>query len=139
MEIQTKQQINQSIKTKKHKKIKNTFSMIALITLLGIIIWFGVEFYGTYNNPTLEGEWVSEETGQTVEFMDNGHILVDYIETGSYIIISPNIMEYTIEGQKFNMYYKLEQRNLIWGVDGEENERFERKQQWFDLGLDISF
>lgn len=138
MEIQTNEQIEQPAKNKRYKKIKNTVIIILVVILLGFSIRFGIKFYEIYNNPTLIGEWISEETGKTIEFVDNGQVLVDYMEVGSYIITTPNKMEYTTQGQTFNMHYKLEQRSLIWGIDEEEYERFERKQQWFDLGLDIS-
>ncbi|HHT97329.1 MAG TPA: hypothetical protein GXZ90_05490, partial [Clostridiales bacterium] len=105
MEIQTNEQIEQPTKNKRYKKIKNTVIILLFVILLGFSIQYGIKFYEVYNNPTLIGEWISEETGKTIEFVDNGQVLVDYMEIGSYIITSPNKMEYTTQGQTFNMHY----------------------------------
>jgi len=137
MEIQTNEQIEKPTKSKRYKRIKNTITIILVVMALAFSVKYGMKFYEIYNNPALVGEWVSVETGQTIEFVNNGQVLLDYIEVGSYIITNPNTMEYTTEGQTFNMYYKLEERSLKWGIDEKEYERFDRKQQWFDLGLDI--
>ena len=143
MEIQTNQQPREPQERKQPKKtrvcrrFRKSCIVVLLTALLGISIRSGVKFYDSYQNPLLEGEWISSETGINVEFTKNGKVIVDQVEIGSYVITAPDSMVYHIEDQVFNMHYGLNQRSLIWGIVGEEEEIFERKQEWDHLGLDI--
>ena len=131
MELQTDRQTQDSKQAKKirrRRKIGKPF--IALLLIFSI--WGGVELYHWYNNPSIEGEWVSHETGKIVEFTKTGKVKVDREEAGDYLITAPDTMVYYIEDQEFNMHYELGQRILTWGIDGEE-EQFKRKESWLGL------
>lgn len=112
--------------TKQKKSISTKIRAIVLIVMIGIITWKGLEFNKTYNNPLIIGKWISNETGKEVEFTQDGMVNVDKIKAGDYIISSPNLLVYDIEGYTFEMNYKINQRSLVWGIPGAE-EKFERK------------
>ena len=140
MELQTNGQPHDRKLPKKKKsrrKFRKYYRVILLAAVLGVSISSGVEMYNRYNNPSIEGEWISSETGRTVEFTKSGKVKVEQVQIGTYIMTAPDSMVYHIEDQEFDMYYKLNKRSLIWGIIGEEEELFERKQQWGHFGLDI--
>ena len=118
-------EVSEGSKKKKRKKLAMIITII-FISMLGMIAWVGIEFSKVYNTPELIGVWVSSETGKEVEFTDNGSVIVDKIKTGAYTITSPGFLLYDIEDHTFEMTYKLEGRELLWGIKGEEEE-FARK------------
>ena len=131
MELQTNSQPQdrkQRKKKKSYKKFRKYYIVILLAVVLGVSISNGVEMYNRYNNPSIEGEWISSETGKTVEFTKSGQVKVEQVQLGTYIMTAQDSMVYHIEDQEFNMYYELNKRSLIWGIIGEEEELFERKQ-----------
>lgn len=98
---------------------------IFVITLLCICTLYG---YERYSNPTLQGKWQSEETGETVTFTKEGKVILDGTSSPAiYEKIAPGKMLYTIDGKVFHMNYELEGRQLSWGVEGENLEIFMRK------------
>lgn len=130
MELKTNQQPQERKQPKKSRvcrKFKKSCKTLFLTVVLGISIWGGIESYKEYQNPSIEGRWVSDETGKTIEFTESGEVKVDKVQTGTYLINAPDMMAYHIEGHEFNMYYELNKRNLTWGVIGEEEELFKRK------------
>ena len=72
------------------------------------------------------GKWISQETDKEVEFTVDGMVNVEGVKTGEYVIKSPDLLIYNIENHTFEMHYKIENRNLVWGLVGEE-EKFDRK------------
>ncbi|HHX59915.1 MAG TPA: hypothetical protein GX707_04125 [Epulopiscium sp.] len=111
------------------KQKKSNISIIItsiFIIIIGIVVREGISFNKTYNNPSMIGQWLSQQTGKVVEFTDVGIVNVDQIKAGEYSIKSENLLVYTIEGHTFEMNYKIEKRNLTWGLAGEE-EKFDRK------------
>ena len=110
------------MKSRKRKKIR----LLVILTIL-VIVGIGTANLANnyYNNNSLVGHWVSEETGKTVTFTEDGRVEVDKIKTGDYIISSVGSMVYIIEDHTFDMSYQVDGRNLIWGID--EEEKFKRK------------
>ncbi len=100
--------------------------LIGLIILGGIIMGISNAFLGQYNNPTIIGEWTSQETGKVVEFTRNGMVNVDGVKIGDYTVGSPKHITYEIEGHIFEMDYTIADRKLSWGLPGEQ-EIFDRK------------
>lgn len=130
MEIETKKQIKNRQRIKKSRrcrKLRKSCIISIAVFVLGGFIWCGIQGYSLYHNPTIEGKWVSQETGCTVEFTRRGAVEVDRKEIGTYNITAPNTMTYQIENHIFKMDYKINQRNLIWKIAGEEDEIFNRK------------
>lgn len=113
--------------TRKKARKYNTFRILAatiFLTFIAVGSLYGVE---RYNNPPLEGEWQSVETGEVVKFAKDGLVIIE--ENGytpKYSIISPNKMAYTIDDKDFTMQYFIEGRTLKWGIEGQELEEFER-------------
>lgn len=77
-------------------------------------------------NITLQGTWQSEETGQILTFTSDGNVdIKGNLSNGIYHIISPNTMEYTVDGKTFQMIYHIEDRKLYWGLDEMSLESFQ--------------
>lgn len=111
---------------KKRRKKGIIRCLIALSIIMGLLAWAVLSVAQPYNNPPLIGKWVSLETGKTVEFTEEGWVNVDDMKIGDYSIKEANTMIYQVDGHDFEMYYNIEERNLIWGLKGQE-EYFERK------------
>lgn len=76
-------------------------------------------------NVTLQNTWRSEETGQILTFNENEQVEFEgNLGDGIYHILSPNTMEYTIDGKTFKMIYRIEKNKLYWGIDEEHLECF---------------
>ncbi len=105
-----------------NKKIMLIIGSIGLM----IIICFGVlKFMDGYQHITLQSTWQSEETSQVLTFTSDGRVKFNgNLPSGTYYIISPNKMEYTINGQTFQMVYKIEEQKLYWGLDEQSMERY---------------
>lgn len=116
-------------KKKKVKKVKRKRRIIRatiFAMIVGAILGIGLEFKRQYNNPPLVGTWISRETDKEVEFTQDGRVNVDKIEIGAYVIALPDLIIYEIEGQTFEMNYRISNRNMVWSLLGEE-EIFDRK------------
>lgn len=114
--------------TKKNQWQLKTILMLVFIVGVLVVSFFVLDFTADYENPTLVGKWVSTETGATIKFTADEHVnLSTSTLTGTYHIISPNTMEYTIDGLTFTMIYRIEDRYLYWGINEETLECFKRK------------
>lgn len=115
-------------KRPRRRKLKKSaiVIMIVFMMVIGGGAFFIADFFEGYNNPPIIGEWVSEDTGKVVEFKSNGLVKVDGEKAGTYEITSPALITYEIEGHTFHMPYAINERHLVWGLPGEE-ENFERK------------
>ena len=114
--------------TTKHNKHLKRFWMFILIVSVLAISFLILETTNDYENPSLIGKWVSTETGITIKFTKDERVIISASSlTGTYHIISPNTMEYTIDGLTFTMFYRIEDRYLYWGMNEEALECFKRK------------
>lgn len=119
---------NQNKYTKKNQtQLKIVFMLVFIVGVLAVS-FFVLDFTSTYENPGLVGKWVSTETGESIKFTEDEHVkLSSSTLTGTYHIISPNTMEYTIDGLTFTMFYRIEDRYLYWGMNEETLECFKRR------------
>ena len=46
---------------------------------------------------------------------------------GTFVLLAPNRLSYTIDDKVFEMYYTLEGRTLKWGMSEDVCEVFKRK------------
>lgn len=84
-------------------------------------------------NVTLQNTWQSKETGQILTFNSNGSIDIKGKSLGGiYHIISPNTMEYTVDGKTFQMIYHIVDRTLYWGLNDRALESFQLVTNSFD-------
>lgn len=114
--------------TAHHNKHHKKLWMFLLIISVLAVSFLVLKSMNYYENPTLIGKWVSTETGDTIKFTEDENVKVSASSlTGTYHIISPNTMEYTIDGLTFTMYYRIEGRYLYWGMNDEALECFKRK------------
>lgn len=115
----------QQRKNKKAKSISRILIGTVCLLGLGSGALYTLE---AYNNPSLVGKWVSDETGELVVFNEDGTVSVaGEIDSPTYQKLTPNKMLYHIEGKQFEMYYNLEGRTLVWGMNEENTESFTRK------------
>ncbi|WP_054742977.1 hypothetical protein [Cellulosilyticum ruminicola] len=114
--------------TKKNHIWFKAILMLAFIAGVLVASFFILNFTAAYEQPTLVGTWVSTETDASVKFTEDEHVkLSTSTLIGTYHIISPNTMEYTIDGLTFIMSYHIEGRYLYWGMDEETLECFKRR------------
>ena len=118
--------MNTKTNLRQRKSKRPVIILTALIIIVVLTVKGVMEFRGHYNNPSLLGEWVSEETGKTIKFTEKGIVNVDDLKTGQYIIESPGLIIYEVEGHTFEMTYDIKQRTLLLGLVGQE-EKFEIK------------
>ena len=98
-------------------------SIFLIIVSVLVISFFVLSFVHHYEEPKLIGRWVSTETGVTVKFTKGEKVTISTSPlTGTYHIISPNTMEYTIDDLTFTMYYHIEDRSVYWGLTEAEAE-----------------
>lgn len=116
-------QIKTNIRFKEPRPFLKPVIALLILLVIGTGLIIGVKNY--YDNISIIGKWTSLVTGAVVEFEENGIVKVNNVETGDYVISSPELMIYNIEGHSFEMNYKVEGRELIWGLVG-EGEKFER-------------
>lgn len=92
--------------------------MISGLCLVIILSFLILKVIYSHQNLSLESTWQSEETGQVLTFLSNGNVeLNGNLPIGIYHIISPNKMEYTIEGHTFITIYEIKNKKLYWGID----------------------
>lgn len=104
---------------------KKTLILIALCLILAICFIFLKIMYNR-QNITLQNTWQSTETGQILSFNVDGSVDIKGKSLNSvYHIISPNRMEYTVDGKTFQMTYRIEDTTLYWGLSEMSLERFE--------------
>jgi len=102
--------------------------ILVFCVVLFMIIAFGI-LYWTYKNqaPSLTHKWQSDETGVILTFTNEGTVTFENdLPNGSYHIMSPNTMEYTIDNKTFLMFYRIEKDKLYWGVNEDALESFSR-------------
>lgn len=113
-----------SIKKSTVKKIIGAL----VILFLGIILCFcALGFIYSLQDASLQNTWKSDETGRILTFTDEYVELKGVSSKGMYHILSPNTMEYTINGKTFKMNYYIEENKLYWGIDQEHMECFSKK------------
>lgn len=114
--------------TTKHYRPQKKLWMLLLIVSVLAVSFLTLGSMNDYENPSLIGKWLSTETGSTVKFTEDERVVLSASSlTGTYHIISPNMMEYTIDGLTFTMSYRIEGRYLYWGINDEALECFKRK------------
>lgn len=115
---------------KPYKKQKRTSNIIILIVSMCLLVAvaFGVLYWVNKNDElTLTHKWKSEETGIVLTFTNEGKVVFNSdLPSGTYHIISPTTMEYTIEGKTFLMTYQIKDKKLYWGMDENTLESFKR-------------
>lgn len=117
-----------NVYTTKHKKhLRKALMFIFIVGVLAASFLI-LNATNDYENPSLIGKWVSTETGTTIKFTQDERVIISASAlTGTYHIISPNTMEYTIDGLTFTMLYRIDDRYLYWGMSEEALECFKRK------------
>lgn len=104
---------------------KKPLILIALCLILAICFSFLKIMYNR-QNITLQNTWQSTETGQILSFNVDGSVDIKGKPLNAiYHIISPNRMEYTVDGKTFQMIYRIEDAILYWGLSEMSLERFE--------------
>ena len=114
-----------------HKKRKPRYKgIVVLLVVLGVLSlsFLSLAFLKQEESITLVHTWQSEETSQILTFTEDGKVLFkNNLPEGTYRIISPNTLEYTVEGMSFQMIYAIEENKLHWGIDKENLEIFSPK------------
>ena len=114
-----------NIKKSTIKKIIWAFGILCLVIILGFC---ALGFIYSLQDASLQNTWRSDETGQVLTFTEDDYVYLQGISSrGIYHILSPNTMEYTIDGKTFKMRYYIEENKLYWGIDQEHMECFSRK------------
>lgn len=111
---------------KKKKPYKKYIGMgIGLCSIL-VVCFILLKIMYTNQNITLQNTWQSKETGQIITFDDKGYVTVKgKLSSGIYHILSPNTMEYTIDGKTFEMKYHIVDQTLYWGLNDHLLESFQ--------------
>lgn len=113
------------IRKKKKTNKKKVFMCIGLCLILAIC-FIVLKMMYIRQNVTLQNTWQSKETGQILTFNSNGSVdIKGKSEGGIYHIISPNTMEYTVDGKTFQMIYQIVDRTLYWGLNDRSLESFQ--------------
>lgn len=113
----------------KKSTVKKIIWTLAILCL-GIILCFcALGFIYSLQDASLQNTWKSDETGKVLTFTEDEYVEFKDISSkkGIYHILSPNTMEYTIDGKTFKMNYYIEESKLYWGIDQEHMECFSRK------------
>lgn len=110
------------------KKTNVRYLILILLMLLFLIVAFGILYWTNKNEaPSLTHKWQSDETGVILTFTNEGTVTFENnLPNGSYHIMSPNTMEYTIDNKTFLMFYRVEKDKLYWGINEEALESFSR-------------
>ncbi len=97
---------------------------LALILVVILLLFFSYHAY-EYFNPDLYGSWVSQITNEKITFNKNGTIDLDSaVYSPNFEIISPTKIRYIVDNKGFEMHYRIEGRNLYWGMDEDSLEVF---------------
>ena len=111
---------------KKKKSNKKYIKMGIGLGIILIICFISLKIMSISQNVTLQNTWQSKETGQIVRFDDKGKVMIKgKSSSGIYHIISPNTMEYTIDGKTFEMKYHIVDQTLYWGLSDRSLESFQ--------------
>ncbi|MBE6023477.1 MAG: hypothetical protein E7231_09620 [Cellulosilyticum sp.] len=104
--------------------------VICALILIFICCFFMLKFMYNMQNTTLQSTWKSDETGQILSFTPDNRVVFDGgSSNGIYYILSTDTMEYTIEGQTFQMMYYIKDQKLYWGIDKNHLECFTKR--WY--------
>lgn len=105
---------------------RKRLTVIIVFCLILVISFLLLKIVYDYQNITLESTWQSEETGQVLTFTSTGKVVLQgKLPNGIYHIISPNKMEYTVDGKTFLTIYRIEDKKLYWGIDENKLECFD--------------
>ena len=116
-----------TFRKKKRFHYKKIFICLLFISIL-VISFLSLNFFKQKETITLVHTWQSDETGQILTFTKDGSVTFkNNLPTGTYRIISPNTLEYTIDGMSFEMIYTIEENKLYWGIDEAHLETFSAK------------
>lgn len=109
---------------KKRRKILVGRVIFALF-LLGLLVF---SIFKLLTNDSLYDKWESTESSTIVKFYKNGKVKIEGEDiSANFLLLNEDKMEYTVEGKKFNMYYKVDDDLLYWGVNLDNLEKFTRK------------
>ena len=112
---------------KRRFRYKNIFICLFIIGIL-VVSFLSLNFFKQKETITLVHTWQSDETGQILTFTKDGNVTFkNNLPSGTYRIISPNTLEYTINGMSFEMIYTIEENKLNWGIDEAHLETFSAK------------
>lgn len=110
----------------KQNSRRKRVTMIIVCCLILIISFLLLKEVYHQQNITLQSTWQSEETGQVLTFTSKGEVILrGDLPSGIYHIISPNKLEYTVDGKTFLSIYKIEDKKLYWGLNENELECFD--------------
>lgn len=111
---------------KRNKTIKLARLTLWIFSFL-IIAFTVLVLIKKYESPVLTHTWQSEETGIILTFTPDGKVTyMDDLPNGTYHIVSPNTLEYTVMDHTFIMLYYIEDGKLYWGLDADNVECFKR-------------
>lgn len=111
---------------KKKKSSKKYIKMGIGLCIILVVCFILLKIMYINQNVTLQNTWQSKETGQIIRFDDKGYVSIKgKSSSGIYHIISPNTMEYTIDGKTFEMKYHIVDRTLYWGLSDRSLESFQ--------------
>ena len=111
---------------KKKKSSKKYIKMGIGLGIILIVCFVVLKIMSMSQNVTLQNTWQSKETGQIVRFDNTGKVTIKGKSSfGIYHIISPNTMEYTIDGKTFEMKYHIVDQTLYWGLSDRSLESFQ--------------
>lgn len=118
--------MNKSLSSRaSHQKMMMTLLILSLFLFL-LAAFILLKWVQQINAPILTRTWQSEDTGVVLTFTENGSVdFKEDLPSGTYHIVSPNTMEYTIEGKTFVMIYELKDKKLYWGMDKDKLEVFD--------------
>ena len=113
------------IRKKQNTSKKKAFVIIGLCLILAIC-FIVLKIVYNHQNVTLQNTWQSKETGQILSFNPDGTVDIKGTSLdGTYHIISPNTIEYTVDGKTFLMTYYIVDTTLYWGVNNMALEHFQ--------------
>lgn len=111
------------------KRLGITYFIIGICVIF-ITCFSLLRFMYAMDHVSLQSTWRSEETGQELTFTDQDCVQIKgSSSSGIYHILSPDTMEYTIDGKTFKMIYHIEGKKLYWGLDENSLECF--RKVWF--------
>lgn len=109
-------------------RVKKLIGALIILSLVIILCFCALGFIYSLQDASLQNTWQSEETGRILTFTEDEYVeFKENSSKGIYHILSPNTMEYTINGKTFKMNYYIEENKLYWGIDQQHMECFSRK------------
>ena len=120
---------NKYLRKKSRKKRYTNLLSACIIIVILLIGSIGILQWVDYNDTkSLIDTWQSEETNQILSFTTDGRVISKSNPSiNTYRIISPTLLEYTIDDKTFQMYYHIEDDILYWGLNELNLEKFNRR------------